>query len=90
MLGDQVYADEVSPATRAFIETKRNPNEPPGERVVDFEDYTQLYLESWGDARAFDGTRSLISVPSSTTSTRIEPASAQPETALTSVPGSCE
>ena len=49
MLGDQVYADEVSPATRAFIETKRDPNEPPGERVVDFEDYTQLYLESWGD-----------------------------------------
>ena len=49
MLGDQVYADEVSPATRAFIETKRRPSEPPGERVLDFEDYTQLYLESWGD-----------------------------------------
>ena len=49
MLGDQVYADEVSPATRAFIETKRDPNEPPGERVLDFEDYTQLYLESWSD-----------------------------------------
>src|SRR5918993_2953669 len=49
MLGDQVYADEVSPATRAFIETKRDPSEPPGERVVDFEDYTQLYLESWGE-----------------------------------------
>jgi hypothetical protein len=49
MLGDQVYADEVSPATRAFIETKRDPGEPPGERVLDFEDYTQLYLESWSD-----------------------------------------
>jgi hypothetical protein len=49
MLGDQVYADEVSPGTRAFIETKRNPGEPPGERVLDFEDYTQLYLESWSD-----------------------------------------
>jgi hypothetical protein len=49
MLGDQVYADEVSPGTRAFIETRRNPDEPPGERVLDFEDYTQLYLESWGD-----------------------------------------
>ena len=49
MLGDQVYADEVSPGTRAFIETKRNPSDPPGERVLDFEDYTQLYLESWGD-----------------------------------------
>ena len=61
MLGDQVYADEVSPATRAFIETKRDPSEPPGERVVDFEDYTQLYLESWGDP----DIRWLLSVVSS-------------------------
>jgi hypothetical protein len=49
MLGDQVYADEVSPATRAFIETKRDPADPPGERVLDFDDYTQLYLESWSE-----------------------------------------
>jgi hypothetical protein len=49
MLGDQVYADEVSPATQAFIETKRDTSEAPGERVLDFEDYTQLYLESWSD-----------------------------------------
>ena len=49
MIGDQVYADEVSPGTQAFIETRRDPSEPPGERVVDFEDYTQLYLESWSE-----------------------------------------
>jgi hypothetical protein len=49
MLGDQVYADEVSPSTRSFIETRRNPSDPPGERVLDFEDYTRLYLESWSD-----------------------------------------
>ena len=49
MLGDQVYADEVSPATRAFIETRRDVSEPPGERVLDFEDYTRLYRESWSD-----------------------------------------
>jgi len=49
MLGDQVYADEVSPATLAFIETKRDTDEKPGERVLDFDDYTQLYLESWGE-----------------------------------------
>ena len=49
MLGDQVYADEVSPATLAFIETKRNTDELPGERVLDFEDYTRLYFESWSD-----------------------------------------
>jgi hypothetical protein len=49
MIGDQVYADEVSPATRAFIETRRDVSDPPGERVLDFEDYTRLYLESWSD-----------------------------------------
>jgi hypothetical protein len=49
MLGDQVYADEVSPGTQAFIETRRDPADPPGERVLDFEDYTRLYLESWSE-----------------------------------------
>jgi hypothetical protein len=49
MIGDQVYADEVSPGTQAFIETRRDPAEPPGERVLDFEDYTRLYLESWSE-----------------------------------------
>jgi PhoD-like phosphatase len=49
MIGDQVYADEVSPATRAFLETRRDPSAPPGERVLDFEEYTHLYRESWSD-----------------------------------------
>jgi PhoD-like phosphatase len=49
MLGDQVYADEVSPATLAYIESKRDTDEAPGERVLDFDDYARLYLESWGD-----------------------------------------
>ena len=49
MIGDQVYADEVSPATRAFIESHRDTAAEPGERVVDFEEYTQLYRESWSD-----------------------------------------
>jgi PhoD-like phosphatase len=49
MLGDQVYADEVSPAARAFIESRRDPSAPPGERVLDFEEYTELYRESWSD-----------------------------------------
>jgi hypothetical protein len=48
-LGDQVYADEVSPATRDFIRTRRDPDEPPGEEVADFEEYTHLYLDSWSD-----------------------------------------
>jgi PhoD-like phosphatase len=49
MLGDQVYADEVSPATLSFVESRRDPDEGPGRRVVDYEEYTWLYRESWSD-----------------------------------------
>jgi len=49
LLGDQVYADEVSPATREFIESRRSVEEPPGEEIADFEEYTRLYRESWSD-----------------------------------------
>ena len=49
MLGDQVYADEVSPETLAFIRKRRDIRKPPGEEVADFEEYTRLYRESWED-----------------------------------------
>jgi hypothetical protein len=49
LLGDQVYADEVSPETRAFIRKRRDVREPPGEEVADFEEYARLYRESWED-----------------------------------------
>ena len=49
LLGDQVYADEVSPATIEFIRERRDVDEPPGEEVADFEEYTRLYRESWSD-----------------------------------------
>src|SRR3954447_1148019 len=49
LLGDQVYADEVSPQTREFIRTRRNHNEPPGEEIADFEEYCHLYQEAWRD-----------------------------------------
>ena len=49
LLGDQVYADEVSPETREFIRSRRDPSEPPGESIADFEEYTRLYRESWGE-----------------------------------------
>ena len=61
MIGDQVYADEVSPATRAFIESRRDASGEPGCVVVDFEEYTQLYRESWTD----DKIRWLLSTLSS-------------------------
>jgi hypothetical protein len=49
LLGDQVYADDVPPETAAFIRSRRNPSEPPGEEVADFEEFTELYRESWSD-----------------------------------------
>jgi phosphodiesterase/alkaline phosphatase D-like protein len=49
MLGDQVYADDVSPQTREFIRSRRSTDEPPGEGVADFEEYTRLYRESWSE-----------------------------------------
>jgi len=49
LLGDQVYADVVPPGTAAFIRSRRNVGEPPGEEVADFEEYTHLYRESWSD-----------------------------------------
>jgi PhoD-like phosphatase len=47
MVGDQVYVDEGSPETREFIRSRRDVAEPPGEEVLDFEEYTRLYHESW-------------------------------------------
>jgi hypothetical protein len=47
LLGDQIYADEVSRGTRDFIRSRRDPKEPPGEEVADFEEYTRLYWDAW-------------------------------------------
>jgi hypothetical protein len=49
LLGDQIYADEVSMGTREFIRSRRDPEEPPGEEVADFEEYTRLYWDAWSD-----------------------------------------
>jgi hypothetical protein len=49
MLGDQVYVDEGAPQVREFIRSRRDTSEPPGEEVVDFEEYTRLYRESWSE-----------------------------------------
>jgi len=48
-VGDQVYVDEDSPETREFIRSRRDTSLPPGEEVADYEEYTRLYRESWGD-----------------------------------------
>jgi hypothetical protein len=49
MIGDQVYVDEGSPETREFIRSRRDVSQPPGEEVLDFEEYTRLYHESWSE-----------------------------------------
>jgi phosphodiesterase/alkaline phosphatase D-like protein len=49
MLGDQVYVDEGSPGVRDRIRATRDSSVPPGLGVADFEEYTWVYRESWGD-----------------------------------------
>ncbi len=49
LLGDQVYADEVSPETLAYIRKRRDTRKPPGTEVADFDEYTRLYREAWED-----------------------------------------
>ncbi len=49
MLGDQVYVDEGSPRARERIRARRDLDQPPGEEIKDFEEYTWLYQESWED-----------------------------------------
>jgi hypothetical protein len=49
LLGDQVYVDEGSPRTREKIRRRRGTDTPPGDEVVDYEEYSWLYEESWSD-----------------------------------------
>ncbi|MDQ2895437.1 MAG: alkaline phosphatase family protein [Actinomycetota bacterium] len=50
LIGDQVYADDVSPQTRAFIEARRDTSRPPGLEVHDVDEYAMLYREAWSPA----------------------------------------
>ncbi|CAN5414003.1 alkaline phosphatase D family protein [soil metagenome] len=61
LLGDQVYADDVSPEAREFIASRRDTSKPPGKEVADFEEYCRLYWDSWGD----EAIRWLLSTVSS-------------------------
>jgi hypothetical protein len=49
LVGDQVYADGVGPATREFIRKRRDPAEQPGYQVADFSEYCALYREAWSE-----------------------------------------
>jgi PhoD-like phosphatase len=49
LIGDQVYADEVGPVTRRYIEQRRDPSRPPGYQIADFTEYCILYREAWSE-----------------------------------------
>ncbi|HTK45425.1 MAG TPA: alkaline phosphatase D family protein [Patescibacteria group bacterium] len=49
LVGDQVYADDTSAHVRDFIRSRRDIKRPPGAQVANFEEYTRLYYESWGE-----------------------------------------
>jgi hypothetical protein len=49
LLGDQVYADEVSLQTLERIKQRRDISQPPGEEIADYEEYTMLYQEAWAE-----------------------------------------
>jgi hypothetical protein len=52
LLGDQVYADELTHRTKNWLQRRRDArkgDQAPDDEVADFEEYTQLYVESWGD-----------------------------------------
>ncbi len=49
LLGDQVYADDPTPQTRRWMDSRRDTTVPPGYEMADFTEYVALYLESWTD-----------------------------------------
>ncbi len=52
LLGDQVYADELTARTTSLLHRlrdRRTEQVAPEDEVADFEEYTRLYYESWRD-----------------------------------------
>ncbi|TDB94468.1 alkaline phosphatase D family protein [Actinomadura sp. 7K534] len=49
MVGDQIYADELTDEMREFIRAHREPGELPVEEVANYEEYTYLYKLAWYD-----------------------------------------
>jgi PhoD-like phosphatase len=49
LLGDQVYADELTPGTKRWLSLRRDLDSGPGAQTANYEEYTRLYAESWSD-----------------------------------------
>jgi len=49
LLGDQVYADQLSPEVKEWLGSHERPEGAPDNEVVTYQEYAHLYLESWSD-----------------------------------------
>ncbi|WP_307787148.1 alkaline phosphatase D family protein [Mycolicibacterium mengxianglii] len=49
LLGDQVYADELTPEARQHLAGRRTNRKRPPDEVVTFGEYEGLYRHTWGD-----------------------------------------
>lgn len=49
LLGDQVYADELTPQARRHLAGRRSTGRRPPDEVVSFAEYEGLYRHTWGD-----------------------------------------
>ena len=49
LLGDQVYADEISEDLRPLVHAPGRDGRPPDGSVADFEEYARLYGVAWGE-----------------------------------------
>lgn len=49
MLGDQVYADDLSPAMREFCKSRRDGSGAPADELADFDEYAAAYREAWSE-----------------------------------------
>jgi phosphodiesterase/alkaline phosphatase D-like protein len=49
LLGDQVYADELTPEARRHLAGRRSTGRRPPDEVVTFTEYENLYRHTWGD-----------------------------------------
>lgn len=49
LLGDQVYADELTPEARQKLAGRRSNGKRPPDEVVSFTEYESLYRHTWGD-----------------------------------------
>lgn len=49
MLGDQVYADDLSPAMKEITASRREHGSAPADELADFDEYALAYREAWSE-----------------------------------------